>query len=86
MSTNAEDPNRPYPPGVAFDEAWRQSQRADKAELDLAELKSKVELVIRGIKESEPRIYFMDGHSMTGIEAWNSCLSTVSVMIRKAIQ
>lgn len=26
------DPNRPYPEGVAFDEAWYQCQRADKAE------------------------------------------------------
>lgn len=26
------DANRPYPEGVAFDEAWRQRQRADAAE------------------------------------------------------
>lgn len=26
------DPNRPYPEGVAFDEAWRQRQRADAME------------------------------------------------------
>lgn len=25
-------PNRPYPEGIAFDEAWRQRQRADAAE------------------------------------------------------
>lgn len=26
------DPNRPYPEGIAFDEAWRQRQRADAME------------------------------------------------------
>lgn len=26
------DPDRPYPEGIAFDEAWRQRQRADAAE------------------------------------------------------
>ena len=24
------DPNRPYPEGIAWDEAWRQRQRADR--------------------------------------------------------
>ena len=26
------DPNRPYPEGIAFDEAWRQRQRAESME------------------------------------------------------
>lgn len=26
------DPDRPYPEGIAFDEAWRQRQRADAME------------------------------------------------------
>jgi len=32
------DTNRPYPEGVAFDEAWRQRQRADRAERIVAEI------------------------------------------------
>ena len=32
-----DEPERPYPEGVAFDEAWRQRQRADKAEALLRE-------------------------------------------------
>lgn len=36
------DPNRPYPEGVAFDEAWRQRQRADAAEAAIGKLSSRV--------------------------------------------
>jgi hypothetical protein len=33
------DPKRPYPEGIAWDEAWRQRQRADLLEKQLKRLK-----------------------------------------------
>ena len=33
---NAVDPNRPYPEGIAWDEAWRQRRRADRLEKAMA--------------------------------------------------
>lgn len=29
------DPNRPYPEGLSWDEAWRQRQKADRLEKEL---------------------------------------------------
>lgn len=34
----ALDSDRPYPEGIAFDEAWRQRQRADRAERIVREI------------------------------------------------
>lgn len=33
---NAVDPNRPYPEGIAWDEALRQRKRADRLEIAMA--------------------------------------------------
>lgn len=35
---NAVDPNRPYPEGIAWDEAWRQRRRADRLEVALKKI------------------------------------------------
>ena len=38
------DENRPYPPGIAFDEAWRQLQRANAAEAQRDALRLRAEI------------------------------------------
>jgi hypothetical protein len=38
MSQTSSDQNRPYPEGIAFDEAWRQRQKAERLERILSEI------------------------------------------------
>ena len=38
------------------------------------------------MQERDPDIYFLDGHSMTGEEAWKRCLYKVSGMLREIKQ
>tara|TARA_R110000868_G_scaffold398668_2_gene671998 strand:- start:1829 stop:2242 length:414 start_codon:yes stop_codon:yes gene_type:complete len=33
--------------------------------------------VVEAMQQEEPQIHFMDGHSLTGREAWNKCLRVV---------
>ena len=33
--------------------------------------------VIKAMQQEEPNVYFMDGSSMTGAEAWNKCLQVL---------
>lgn len=37
------EPNRPYPEGVCWDEAWRQRQRADKLQATIDEIETERE-------------------------------------------
>ena len=33
--------------------------------------------VVEAMQQEEPQVYFMDGNSLTGMEAWNECLRVV---------
>ena len=57
--------------GVDYDEqedaiaAWNRRASADAVS------------VVEVMQQEEPNVYFMDGNSLTGREAWNKCLRTV---------
>lgn len=38
---------------------------------------SEVLEIVRAMQQEEPKIYFMDGNSLTGKEAWDKCLRVV---------
>jgi hypothetical protein len=38
--------------------------------------------VVEAMQQEEPQIYFMDGNSLTGKEAWNKCLRVVLQRLR----
>lgn len=50
------DPDRPYPEGIAWDEAWRQRQRADQAERCAAYLWGFLTGVEHSVEEYHERI------------------------------
>lgn len=39
--------------------------------------------VVEAMQQEEPQIYFMDGHPLTGKEAWNKCLRVVLQRLRE---
>jgi hypothetical protein len=38
--------------------------------------------IVEAMQREEPQIYFMDGNSLTGKEAWNKCLRVVLQRLR----
>lgn len=48
--------------------------------------KELVDIAIQAAEACEPRIHFMDGNTMTGLEAWNSCSRIFAKQIREVLK
>jgi len=68
------DPNRPYPPGIAYDEAWRQRQRADAAEAQRDALQAACQAFIDADNQCGVSLaYVMAQDAMFATQAESTC-------------
>lgn len=68
------DPNRPYPPGIAYDEAWRQQQRAENAEAQRDALQTACQAFIDADNQCGVSLaYVMAQDAMFATQAVSTC-------------
>ncbi len=71
--------NRPYPEGLAWDEAWRQRRRADRLEAEVNRLCASLDEIQEGDLESQYACALVAESALRDME-WGRGRSNIQVM------